>query len=83
MNYEIGASLLRKLEQANCPVASGGHVASLPHRQYARRRLHIGLPRCHVQLPFLYTAMSRLCISVCLDASQSAVHSVHVHGQIM
>ena len=31
MNYGIGASLLRKLEQSNCPVASGGHVATEIH----------------------------------------------------
>ena len=47
MNHGIGASLLHKLEQANCPVASGGHVAKAIHqmqhtqhyhREYARRR---------------------------------------------
>ena len=47
MNYGIGASLLHKLERANCPIASGGHVAKSIHqmqhtqhyhRQYARRR---------------------------------------------
>ena len=47
MNYGIGASLLHKLEQANCPIASGGHVAKSIHqmqhtqhyhRQYAWRR---------------------------------------------
>ena len=47
MNYGIGASPLHKLEQAKCPIASGGRVAKSIHqmqhtqhyhRQYARRR---------------------------------------------
>ena len=45
--------------------------------------LQIGYPRCCVQLPFLVyvnVALSLLGISVCLDASESAVHSVHADG---
>ena len=40
MNYEIGASLLRKLEQANCPVASGGHVAKAIHQMRHTQHYH-------------------------------------------
>ena len=45
--------------------------------------IHIGYPWCHVQLPFLVyvnVALSLLGMSVCLDASESAVHSVHADG---
>ena len=82
MNYGIGDSPLRKLEQVNCPIASGGHVAKAIHqmqhtehyhRQYARRRA--------VRMHRMYSRLRR--ITAYRDAKQRQRNiDVYKKGQL-